>query len=233
MSDPVKSSRRYDGSGRRGRAPATRRYDGSGRREQARETRRQILEAAKELFLDRGYAATTMADVAASAGVAVQTVYSAVGGKAALLKEVFDVSLVGDDEPVAVAERPEIAKVIAETDGRRKLELLAKYVSGVLERLSPLAVILVVAADSDEEAAKVLEGYQQGRYQGMTEFATNLKQDRLLRRGMTVERAAAVMAAHIDVTNWNTLVVRHGFTRKEFERWLVDVSEAALLRKQP
>ena len=60
----------------------------------------------------------------------------------------------------------------------------------------------------------MLEGYQQGRYQGMTEFATNLKQDRLLRRGMTVERAAAVMAAHIDVTNWITLVVRHGFTRR-------------------
>ena len=77
----------------------------------------------------------------------------------------------------------------------------------------------------------MLEGYQQGRYQGMTEFATNLKQDRLLRRGMTVERAAAVMSAHIDVTNWNTLVVRHGFTKKEFERWLVDVSAAALLRK--
>jgi len=216
MSDPVKTARRYDGSGRR---------------EQARETRRQILVAAKELFLDRGYAATTMADVAASAGVAVQTVYTAVGGKAALLKEVFDVSLVGDDEPVPVGERPEIAKVIAETDGRRKLELFARYVSGVLERLSPLAVILVVAADSDEEAAQVLEGYQQGRYQGMREFATNLKQDRCLRRGMTVERAAAVMSAHIDVTNWNTLVVRHGFTRKEFERWLVDVSEAALLRK--
>ena len=115
--------------------------------------------------------------------------------------------------------------VLRQRDGGPGLALV------LLERLSPLAVILVVAADSDEEAAKVLEGYQQGRYYGMTEFATNLKQDRLLRRGLTVERAAAMMSAHIDVNNWNTLVVRHGFTKKEFERWLVDVSDAALLRK--
>ena len=69
-----------------------------------------MLAAAKELFLERGYAATTMADVAAEAGVAVQTVYSAVGGKAALLKAVFDTTIVGDDEPVPVSGRPEIAQ---------------------------------------------------------------------------------------------------------------------------
>jgi AcrR family transcriptional regulator len=206
-------------------------YDASGRREQARATRREVLDAAKGLFLERGYAATTMSDVAARAGVAVQTVYSAVGGKAALLKEVFDVTLVGDDLPVPVVERPEIARVTAETDGRRKLELFAAYVSGVLERITPLNPVLWVAADSDEAAAAVLEGFYVGRLQGMTEFATNLKEQRLLRRGMTVERAAAVLAAHIDPASWHNLVERQGFTRREFERWFVDVTEAALLRR--
>jgi len=64
----------------------------------------------------------------------------------------------------------------------------------------------------------------------MTEFATNLKEQRLLRRGMTVERAGAVLAAHIDVVNWQNLVERHGFTKREFEAWLVDITAAAVLR---
>lgn len=216
MTGPVKTSRHYDTSGRE---------------QQARLTRRAVLAAARELFVERGYAATTMADVATRAGVAVQTVYSSVGGKAALLKEVFDVTLVGDDEPVAMVDRPEIGRVIAEPDGRRKLELFAAYVSGVVERVNELGAVLVVAADVDPEAAAVLEGYYNGRYQGMTEFATDLKSHRLLRRGMTVERAAAVLAAHIDAANWTNLVVRQGFTRREFEKWLVDVTEAAILRR--
>lgn len=215
-----------------GRAVKTSRlYDSSGRQEQARATRRQVLAAAKELFRERGYAATTMSEVAAGAGVAVQTVYTVVGGKAALLKEVFDVTLVGDDLPVPVAARPEIERVNAETDGRRKLGLFAEYVSGVLERITPLVPVLLVAADADEAAREVLESFYAGRVHGMTEFATNLKEHRLIRRGMTVERAAAVLAAHIDPANWQNLVQRQGFTRREFERWFVDVTEAAILRR--
>lgn len=217
MSRPVKTARRYDSAGRQ---------------EQARQTRRDVLAAATTLFLERGYAATTMADVATQAGVAVQTVYTVVGGKAALLKAVFDTSIVGDDQPVAVSGRPEIARVSAETDPRRKLELFARYVSGVQQRLSPLVPVVLAAADSDEDAARLWDGLHRGRYQGMTDFATNLKEQRLLRRGMTVERAAAVLAAHIDVVNWQNLVERHGFTRRQFEAWLVDVTAAAILRPE-
>jgi AcrR family transcriptional regulator len=206
-------------------------YDASGRREQARATRRRVLASARELFLERGYAATTMTEVASRADVAVQTIYSTVGSKAALLKAVLDVTVVGDDLPVPVADRPEIAGVSTETDGRRKLQLFATYLSGVLERLTPLNGVLLVAADSDPAAAVVLEALHIGRLQGMTEFATNLKEQRLLRRGMTVERAAAVLVAHIDPVNWHNLVERQGFTRREFERWLVDVTEAAVLRR--
>lgn len=208
-------------------------YDASGRREASRATRRQVVAAAKALFLERGYVETTMADVAAGAGVAVQTVYSTVGGKAALLKEVFDTTLVGDDEPVPMSGRPEIARIVAATGGRRKLELWARYVSQVLERVSPLARALAGAAESDPAAREVVEGYYYGRRQGMAEFAADLKRGRLLRRGMTVERAAVVLAAHIDPVNWLNLVERGGLTRAEFERWLVDATEAAILRRPP
>ena len=213
------------------RVKSPRAYDASGRREQARATRREVVEAATALFVERGYAATTMADVAARAGVAVQTVYSAVGGKAALVKAAVDVAIVGDDEPVAVPDRPEIAAVRAEVEGRRKLEMFAAYVSGVQERLGPLVAVLEVAADGDDEAARVLQGLQRGRLQGMTELATNLHEQQLLRPGLTVEQAAAVLTTHIDTANWRNLVLRHGFTREQFARWLVDVTEAALLRR--
>jgi hypothetical protein len=129
-----------------------------------------------------------------------------------------------------VSGRPEIARVSVETDGRRKLELFARYVSGVHQRLSPLVRVLQAAADADEDAARLWDGYYRGRYEGMTNFAANLKEQRLLRRGMTVGRAAAVLNAHIDVINWQNLVERHGFTTREFERWLVDVTQAAILR---
>lgn len=205
-------------------------YDASGRRERARRTRRQVLAAATELFLERGYAATTMSDVAARAGVAVQTVYSAVGGKAALVKVLLDEAIVGDDEPVAVADRPEILAVRAEPDGRRKLEMFAAYVSRVQERVAPLVAVLEVAADGDSEAARVLQGLQLGRLQGMTEFAENLRDAGVLRDGRTVERAAAVLATHLDNANWRNLVLRHGFTREEFEEWLVDATAGVLLR---
>jgi hypothetical protein len=75
-------------------------YDASGRQAQARESRLAVLRAARRLFLERGYALTTMAAVAASAGVSVETVYKAFGNKAGLVKAVFDSDIVGDDEPV-------------------------------------------------------------------------------------------------------------------------------------
>lgn len=207
-------------------------YDATGRREAARATRRQVVAAGRELFLERGYAATTMAEVAARAGVAVQTVYTVVGGKAALAKAVFDVAVVGDDEPVSVSERPEIARVSAEPDGRRKVELFATFVSGVLERVTPIELVVRVAADSDAEAADLIERYYQGRLHGMTMFATELKQAGLLRRGLTVEKAAVVLVAHIDPANWHNLVVRGGLTRREFEKWYADITEAAVLRRR-
>lgn len=214
MSGPVKTSRRYDASRRR---------------EQARATRRTVLEAAIALFLDRGYGATTMADVAGTAGVAVQTVYSTVGGKAALLKEAYDVAITGDDEPVAVTDRPEILAVKREADGLRKLELFAAYLAGVMQRTARLDQVLQVAADADGDVARLRDTLYAARYEGMTEFAENLRVHGLLRRGVTVTRAADVLVAHMDPVNYVHLVVERGWSRREYQRWYVTVTAAVLL----
>src|ERR671913_1999190 len=100
-------------------------YDSPARRSQAAGTQQRIVAATRELFLSRGYAATTMADVAAAAGVSVQTVYSAAGGKAGLAKRVWDATVVGDLEAVPMSLRPQAEEMRAEPDPAVALHLYA------------------------------------------------------------------------------------------------------------
>src|SRR4051795_10024314 len=96
-------------------------YESSRRQSQARQTRAAVRDAAERLFLERGYAATTMAAVAEAANVSVETVYKAFGNKPGLVKGVFDVAVVGDDEPVPMMQRDFVRRNEAERDPRRKL----------------------------------------------------------------------------------------------------------------
>src|SRR6476646_542523 len=114
-------------------------YDSSGRREQARQNRGTILDAARTRFLELGYAGTTMGAVAADAGVSVETVYKAFGNKAGLVKGVFDVAIVGDDEPVPLMEREFVQRNRAEPDPRRKLTAYAEHFRVTAARSMPLA----------------------------------------------------------------------------------------------
>jgi AcrR family transcriptional regulator len=207
----------------------SRRYDSPARQERARATRRGVLAAATRLFLERGYASTTMADVAEAAGVVVQTVYSSVGGKAELLKQALDVAIVGDDEPVPMVDRPEILAVRSETDGRRKLERFAAHLATVQSRTARLSRVLAVAADSDPDVARLQATALAGRRHGMREFATNLREQGLLRRGVTVDKAADVLAEHMDAAHYLTFVEELGWTPRAYQRWYVTVTSAMLL----
>jgi AcrR family transcriptional regulator len=111
-----------------------RRYDASRRQEQARRSRWAVLQAARRLFLEHGYAATTMPAIATAAGVSVQSVYKAFGNKPALLKTVFDVAIAGDDEPVPMLQRAALGRIRAEPDPRRKLSLYGEFVAEVSPR---------------------------------------------------------------------------------------------------
>jgi AcrR family transcriptional regulator len=212
-----------------GTVKGSRRYESPGRKEQARATRRAVLAAATRLFLDRGYTATTMADIAEGAGVVVQTVYSSVGGKAEVLKQALDVAIVGDDEPVPMVDRPEILAVKSERDGRRKLELFAAHLATVQSRTARLTRVLTVAADSDADVARLQATALAGRRHGMHEFATNLREQRLLRRGLTVAKAADVLAEHMDAAHYLTFVEELGWTPRDYQRWYVTVTSAMLL----
>src|SRR5687768_16130378 len=108
------------------------------RAEQARATRRRIIAAAAEQFMAHGYGATRLDQVAERAGVAVQTVFFHFGNKRTLLKEALDVAAVGDDEPVALLERPWIEQIQQETDPRRIIELWMVTSRAIVERVAPL-----------------------------------------------------------------------------------------------
>ena len=157
-------------------------YDASGRQEQARQNRLTVLRAARRLFLEHGYAATTMAAVAGSAGVSVETVYKAFGNKAGLVKAVFDSDIVGDDEPVPLMEREFVQRNIAEPDPRRKLETYGEHLAQTLPRAGPIQLVVRAAAAADPAAAAVWAQLQQERLTGMTAFANHLDGGGHLRR---------------------------------------------------
>jgi AcrR family transcriptional regulator len=140
--------------------PAKRTYDSSRRRERAEEerraTRRRVVEAAHQLFVERGYVATTMADIAAEAGVALQSVYKAGTSKAELLNMVVDFAVAGDDEHVHIAARPQFEAIAEETDPRRQVAMIAALITDTQERSAPVQRALRQAAAVDESAAATL-----------------------------------------------------------------------------
>src|SRR6516225_5621043 len=132
-----------------------RRYTSEIRDEQARRTRRAIVAASHDLFLARGYAATTVDAIAQAAHVSRRTVFNSAGGKAALLKLAWDWAIVGDDEPIPLADRPAVKAIQAEPDPHKALALWAQMVVEIAARAAPIAEVLTAAADADADAAQL------------------------------------------------------------------------------
>lgn len=207
-----------------------RRYSTALRAEQTALTHRRILDAAGRLFVERGYLGTTLITVAATAGVSVQTVYNVVGGKAALLKAVYDVTLAGDDEPVPIGERPEFRAVVEAPTGR---DCLARYSAlGRLlgERITPLiTVLLAQAAAGDADLAAFVATIEGERATGTRNVATLVAHRFGLRAGLDVDAAADVLWALTAPDLTDRLVVRRGWGWDRFETWLGTTMADALL----
>jgi AcrR family transcriptional regulator len=206
-----------------------RRYDASRRQEQARRSRLAVLQAARRLFLEHGYAATTMPAVAAAAGVSVQSVYKAFGNKPALLKSVFDVAIAGDDEPVPVLQRPALSRVRAERDPRRKLRRYGEFVAEVSPRHVPVQLLARAAAATDPEAAGVWHQLQAERLAGMAQFARALHGEGHLRDGVPVEEARDLLWTCNSPEVYELLVLQRGWTPERYGRWVAETLIAALL----
>ena len=206
-----------------------RRYNSSRRQEQARQNRRAVLEAARRLFLERGFADTTVPAVAAEAGVSVETVYKAFANKAGLLKAVFDVAIVGDDEPVPMLQREFVRRNRAEPDPRRKLLMYGEHLAQAGPRAAALQLLARAAAASDRDAAGVWEQIKAERPAGMTEFARDLHQGGHLSDDISLEEARDVLWTYNSPELYDLLVLQRGWTNDRYGRWVADALIAALL----
>jgi AcrR family transcriptional regulator len=205
------------------------RYASQVRDEQARRTRRAIVTAAHDLFLAQGYAATTIDGIAEAAHVSRRTVFNSVGGKVALLKLAWDWAIVGDDEPIALADRPAIKAILAESDPRKALMLWVQTITEVAARTAPLGEVLIAAADIEPAAAQLLAETSRNRMVGATAFIRYLASLDGLAVGITEQRAAELCWALTDGHLYRLLVARRSWGAADFNRWLSDSLAAALL----
>ena len=193
-------------------------YDGSRRKEQARATRRAVLQAAHDLFVRQGYARTTVAQVAAEAGVAPETVYAAFKNKPTLLHRVWDVTVGGDDEGVLLHERPEVVALMAEPDLATRLRMHARFTTALARRTGPFMRALEAAAGADDAAAQMLDEVHRQRWEGLGHMARQAAATGQLK--VDEETCRQLVWATTDAVLWHRLVEQQGWTDERFAEHL-------------
>jgi AcrR family transcriptional regulator len=206
-----------------------RRYDATGRRARAQQTRDEIAEAARRLFIENGYAGTTIADVARQADVSPETIYKGFGSKRALLDAAVTSSIRGDTEATPLRSRHVIDAIRQELDPRRQLQTYGDLLAEVNPRLAPLVRVMREAASSDPEAAAALTELNRNRLESMNEFATLLVGRRALRPGISKRHARDVLWTLSSPELYELLVLERGWSNRQYARWVAGQLTAALL----
>ena len=209
--------------------PVKRRYDSSRRKEQALQTRRQIVEAARQLFLSRGYTGATIDAIAQEADVAVETVYATFGSKRAILSRLIDVSLVGDEQPAPLLQREGPQAVMNETDQQRQVELFAKDIYEIMSRMTPIFEIMRTASKADTEIAEMYKNMLNSRAQGLMAFIRALRKNGPLRDGVTADEAAETVWTLTSADVITLLMTDRGWSAEKYKRWLTEMLTRFLL----
>jgi AcrR family transcriptional regulator len=215
---------------------ARRPYNAEGRRAQARATRERILETARTLFVERGYASVSVADVAAAAGVSVPTVFAGFKSKANLLKEATETALVGDAETVPLHDRPPMRHVAEAPTAREVLERLAALIAEAAPRVAPMYAVLHAAADADPELARLADTLDEQRLAGATRLA-GIVLDRLSDPAAERDRPDPDRLAHLRDTIWTLnspllyglLVTQRGWSPQQYGAWVARALTALVL----
>ena len=203
-------------------------YDASGRQARARARRLAVVLAARDLFERDGYRPTTIAAIAAHAGVSAESVYKGFGTKAALAKQVFDLALAGDDEPVPVAERPATLAVRDEPDVRRKIALFAE---GLAQRQARSALVTILIRDGrhvDDSLAPVWAKLRDEGLAGMTALGRHLLGTGQLRPGLDLAEVRDVLWNYLAIDHYERLVLSQGWPLERYEHWLAEAITSAL-----
>jgi AcrR family transcriptional regulator len=202
-------------------APVKRNYDNSRRLAQVRATRMRVIEAAKRLFIESGYPATTIEAVADAADVSLPTLYRLFGSKRALLAAVLDVSFGGDDKPIAFSDRPAVRAARAEADPVTMVEAFGRILTELMERTSAILHVLATAAQVDPEAADLLAEIRRQRYTGQSRIVAALAERDVLDPDLDPAQAADMVYAYMSPDVHRILTIERGWTSQDYERWIV------------
>lgn len=192
--------------------------------------RRAVLDAARSLFVERGYSGTTIEAVSSASGVPQATVYRLFSSKKGILQALLDTSIAGDDEPIPVAERAPARAIFDTAQPADALARLASVSVDINTRTSPIYRILVSASSSDPDAAAILGELTQQRQAGQGRVAAALAKAKVLRPGLGARDAGDVIHALASPELYHLLVVDRGWTPDRYERWLAEALAAQLLR---
>jgi AcrR family transcriptional regulator len=196
--------------------------------EKSRQTRRRILQAASELFVDQGYGVTTLQDIAERAGVAVQTIYFAFGNKPSLLKELVDVTIAGDDDPIPTMQRAWFLDALAAETAEAQLRTHVRGTCAVLHRVAPIMDVLRGAGAQDPSLAGMWQQDSDPRLEVQTAAAHSLVTKPGARRDLSTEHAADVLFGLLSPELYLLFIRDRGWTPARWERWAYETLYAQL-----
>jgi AcrR family transcriptional regulator len=208
---------------------SARRYHAPRRAEAAAQTKARIRDAAKALFVEQGYVATTVRDIARAAGVGERTVYAAFPGKADLFQHVLDVATVGDEQDVAVAERPEIHDAFEQADPRAAISRSIQYTAALFERAGDLIMVTVQAADADPDMRAAADAGARATRQLWRTLTQTLHDAGALRADLSAHTAADIVYA-LASPHTHQLLRRHcEWSAQQYRTWLTGAVTQQLL----
>jgi AcrR family transcriptional regulator len=191
----------------------------SGGQARTRLARRAVIDAARSLFLEHGYATTTIAAISRAADVPEPTVYRLFSSKLGVLKALLDVSIAGDDQPLALDDRPDIAALVEEPDAHQALAGFAAITTAINQRTNDVYSVLRGAADADHEAAELLDTLRRQRDHGQGDIVRALRRTRSLRAGLREQEAADIVHAIMAPEVYRLLVHDRDWTPDHYQQW--------------
>ncbi len=206
-----------------------RKYDSSRRKEQARETRRLIIESARTLFIEKGFDGTTIDAIAEKAAVSSITLYAVFKSKRNILKNLLDLSIGGDDQPIHLMDRPEQQAVLKGNNPEQQIHMFAFGITEILTRVAPLFDILRVAAKMDEELEKLVRNLLKERLENMTMLVEQLQKNGGLRDGLEISTAAELVWTITSPEVFLLLTRDQGYSQEKYIQWLETNLERLLL----
>jgi AcrR family transcriptional regulator len=211
------------------KGPGRRRYTSALRAEQAAATRRAVLAAARQLFAEQGYAATTVAAIAARAGVAVDTLYAAVGRKPVILRQLLETAISGTDDEVPALEREYVGRVRAASTAAEKIAIYASAIAAIGIRMAPVQLALAEASLTEPECAALRAEINARRAANMRLFAADLRAAGGVRDDLTDDQVADIVWS-MNASEYRALLVgERGWSAEEFGRFLADAWTRLLL----